>query len=122
MRLGPCATGDAKLTPGFDLPATFVIHAVGPVWSGGSGGEAEKLASCYRASLSLAAEEGVQSIAFPCISTGIFGYPMRAATEIAVDAIQSWRLERAKPDRIICCCFCEDDAAVYREVLAARWG
>jgi O-acetyl-ADP-ribose deacetylase (regulator of RNase III) len=82
--LGGCATGDAKLTPGFALPARFIVHAVGPVWRGGSDGEAELLASCYRRSVALAREAGAGSIAFPAISTGIFGYPSDQAAEVAV--------------------------------------
>jgi O-acetyl-ADP-ribose deacetylase (regulator of RNase III) len=118
MRLGPCETGDARLTAGFDLPAAFVIHAVGPVWLGGSNGEADLLASCYRRSLSLAAEQGAGSIAFPCISTGIFGYPMRSATDVALATIRAWRAAHDVPERVICCCFSDADAAVYRAVLA----
>ncbi len=88
-RLGGCETGNAKLTEGFDLPARWVIHAVGPVWHGGDRGEAEQLASCYRTSLALAGKVGARSIAFPAISTGIFGYPLEAATNIAVNAVRS---------------------------------
>jgi O-acetyl-ADP-ribose deacetylase (regulator of RNase III) len=117
MRLGPCETGDAKLTEGFDLSARFVIHAVGPVYAGGSRGEADLLASCYRTSLKLAAEHGAKSIAFPCISTGIFGYPIREATEIALQAMADWRSAHGQPARIICCCFSQDDASVYRALL-----
>ena len=82
--LGGCRTGDAKITPGFDLRAKFVIHTVGPVYHGGNQGEAELLASCYRRSLEIAAGEGLRTIAFPAISTGIYGYPFEAATEIAL--------------------------------------
>ena len=82
--LGGCPTGDAKATPGFALPARFVVHAVGPVWHGGDEGEPELLASAYRRSLEVAAEVGARSIAFPAISTGIFGYPLEPATAIAV--------------------------------------
>src|SRR5262245_30195585 len=78
--VAPCPTGEARLTPGFRLPARFVVHAVGPVWQGGSAGEPELLASAYRAALRLAAEHALRSVAFPAISTGIYGYPLRAAT------------------------------------------
>jgi O-acetyl-ADP-ribose deacetylase (regulator of RNase III) len=84
----PCPTGDAKLTPGFRLPARFVVHAVGPFWHGGDHGEAESLASAYRRSLEVAAEAGARSIAFPAISTGIYGFPKRAAAEIAVGTLR----------------------------------
>jgi O-acetyl-ADP-ribose deacetylase (regulator of RNase III) len=86
--LGGCATGDAALTPGFGLPARFVVHAVGPVWHGGGQGEAETLASAYRRSLEVAAEAGARSIAFPAISTGIYGFPKRAAAQIAVQTLR----------------------------------
>ncbi|HEX9460813.1 MAG TPA: O-acetyl-ADP-ribose deacetylase [Thermoanaerobaculia bacterium] len=82
--LGGCATGDAKITPGFRLPAKYVIHAVGPVWRGGASGEPELLASCYRRSLELAIENNVRTIAFPAISCGVYGYPIDAAADIAI--------------------------------------
>jgi O-acetyl-ADP-ribose deacetylase len=87
--LGGCATGDAKATPGFRLPARWVIHTVGPVWRGGSAGEAELLASCYRRSLEVARELGARSIAFPAISTGIYGYPPAEAAGVAVTTIRA---------------------------------
>jgi O-acetyl-ADP-ribose deacetylase (regulator of RNase III) len=88
-RLGGCATGDAKATPGFNLPARWIIHAVGPRWRGGGHGEPEQLASCYRRALEVADEWGARSIAFPAISTGIYGYPADEAAEIAVGTIRS---------------------------------
>ena len=87
--LGGCATGDAKATPGFGVPAQWVIHTVGPVWRGGSAGEADLLASCYRRSLEVADELGARSVAFPAISTGVYGYPAEAAATIAVDTVRS---------------------------------
>ena len=87
--LGGCPTGDARATPGFRLRARWVIHTVGPVWRGGGAGEAELLASCYRRSLEVADELGARSVAFPAISTGVYGYPTEAATTIAVDTIRS---------------------------------
>lgn len=87
--IGHCATGDAVITPGFRLPAHFVVHAVGPVWHGGTAGEPELLASCYRRSVHVAAEAGVRSLAFPAISTGIFGYPLEAAAAIAVATVRT---------------------------------
>lgn len=99
-RLGGCNTGDAKITPGFALPARFIIHTVGPVWSGGGRGEPGLLASCYRRSLEVAVENGCQTVAFPAISTGVYGYPFEAATEIALRTTAEFlrgqpRLERA---------------------------
>ncbi|HEY0597397.1 O-acetyl-ADP-ribose deacetylase, partial [Sphingopyxis sp.] len=88
--LGGCATGDAKITKGYRLPARFVIHTVGPVWRGGGAGESEQLASCYRRSLALAVENGVTSIAFPAISCGIYGYPVDQATDIAVAEVRAF--------------------------------
>ena len=87
--LGGCRTGDAKATPGFRLPARWVIHTVGPVWRGGHAGEAELLASCYRRSLEVAGELGARSVAFPAISTGVYGYPAEEAATIAVDTIRA---------------------------------
>ena len=87
--LGGCATGDAKATPGFRLPARWVIHTVGPVWRGGDAGEADLLASCYRRSLEVADELGARSVAFPAISTGVYGYPAEEAATIAVDTIRA---------------------------------
>jgi O-acetyl-ADP-ribose deacetylase len=84
--LGGCPTGDAKATPGFRLPARWIIHAVGPVWRGGDSGEPDQLASAYRRSLAVADELGARSVAFPAISTGIYGYPLEAATDVAVRA------------------------------------
>ncbi len=96
--LGGCATGDAKITGAYNLPCRYVIHTVGPVWYGGMSGEAEKLASCYRTSLRLAAENGVRTIAFPSISTGVFGYPVRQAAEVAVRAV--FDFVRENPDAL----------------------
>jgi O-acetyl-ADP-ribose deacetylase (regulator of RNase III) len=93
------------------LPAKWVIHTVGPVWRGGSQGEAEQLRSCYRRSLALAKEKGARTIAFPGISTGVYGYPKEAAARIALDAMQA---ERNSFVEIVACCFSEEDAAIYR--------
>ena len=106
-QLGGCATGDAKATPGFDLPARWVIHTVGPVWSGGDAGEADLLASCYRRSLAVAEEVGARSVAFPAISTGVYGYPADAAAQIAVAETTS---TTAAVDEIVLVAF---DAATY---------
>jgi O-acetyl-ADP-ribose deacetylase (regulator of RNase III) len=116
--LGGCATGDAKITKGYRLPARFVIHAVGPVWQGGGAGEAEKLASCYRRSLALAVEHGAASIAFPAISCGIYGYPVDQATAIAVSEVRGF-LDRDKSiKRVIFACFGADVHAAYRRELS----
>jgi len=116
--LGGAETGEAKITSGYKLKARYVIHAVGPVWYGGSRGEADALARCYRNSLRLAAERGLKSIAFPAISTGAYGYPIEEATRIAVREARAF--ERAHPGvRIVFCCFSREDAAVYRTAIAA---
>ena len=112
-KVGGCPTGEARITPGFDLPARFVIHTVGPVWQGGSEGEPEQLRDCYRNSFRLAKENDVRTIAFPAISTGVYGYPKEAAAEIAMTEMQQ---AENQFEKIIACCFNEDDAALYREV------
>ena len=115
--LGGCSTGDAKITQGYHLPARFVIHAVGPVWNGGGKGEPERLAGCYRRALELAHEHGLKSIAFPCISTGIYGYPTRDAARVAVQTV-SETLARLDVDiDVTFCCFSEQDLSVYRQIL-----
>jgi O-acetyl-ADP-ribose deacetylase (regulator of RNase III) len=119
-RAAPCPIGEARLTAGYNLPAAHVIHTVGPVYRDGRSGEPEQLASCYRNSLELAEAEGLRSIAFPCISTGVFGYPLEDATRIALDTICRWLGEDHQLDRVICCCFTESDARVYREILSAK--
>ena len=115
--LGGCKTGDAKATKGYRLPAKHVIHTVGPVWRGGGNGEAELLASCYRRSLEIARGLGCASIAFPCISTGVYGYPFGEAARIAVDTVRAV-LEASSGDMdVTFCCFSESDLAVYEELL-----
>lgn len=118
-RIGHCPTGEARITAGYRLPASHVIHTVGPVWQGGQHGEPALLAACYRNSLVLAQQHGLSSIAFPAISTGIFGYPLEAATTIAVTEARRWAETQPKPERIIFCCFSDRDAAVYSAALAA---
>ncbi|MCG7587498.1 O-acetyl-ADP-ribose deacetylase [Photobacterium sp. OFAV2-7] len=115
--LGGCKTGEAKLTKGYRLPAQYIIHTVGPVWHGGSHDEEKLLASCYRNSISLARQAGVQSIAFPCISTGVYHFPKQRAAEIAVMTVQE---ELADDDNIVqvyFACFAVDDLHTYQMLL-----
>ena len=109
-----CKTGQAKLTKGYRLPARFVIHTPGPVWRGGGHGEAELLASCYRSALTLAAERGCRSIAFPSISTGIFGYPVDKAAHVALRTIVEFCYEHPQPEEVRMVCFDERTYRAYR--------
>jgi O-acetyl-ADP-ribose deacetylase (regulator of RNase III) len=115
--LGGCRTGDAKLTPGFALPARLVIHTVGPVWHGGRQGEPSLLASCYRRSLALAGAHGVRSIAFPCISTGVYGYPLQDAAQVAVTTVREVLRVPSSIEEVVFCCFSAGDLAVYQRLL-----
>ena len=110
--LGGCRTGDAKITRGYKLPARHVIHAVGPVWSGGTHGEPELLASCYRRSLEIAVAHALTSIAFPSISTGVYGYPIELAAAVAVSSVREI-IADAPIDDVLFCCFSAADLAVY---------
>jgi O-acetyl-ADP-ribose deacetylase (regulator of RNase III) len=112
--LGGCPTGEARLTPGFRLPARWVIHAVGPRWHGGKKGEAELLAGAYRAALRLASERGLRSIAFPAISTGIYGYPLREATDIAVRTAGEELKSLSSIETVLFACFSEEALSAYR--------
>jgi O-acetyl-ADP-ribose deacetylase (regulator of RNase III) len=116
--LGGCPTGDARITPGFALKAGHVIHAVGPVWHGGAKGEPDDLASCYRRSLELADEYGLRSIAFPAISTGIYGYPLDQATEIAVRTVRDTIRTHPNVELVRFVCFSETDLHEYQRVLS----
>lgn len=120
-KLGGCPTGDARITRGYRLKARHVIHAVGPVWKGGGAGEDEALASCYRRSLELAAEHGLRSVAFPAISTGIYGFPPERAAGIAVRTVAEV-LERRPELEAIFCCFGRESAALHERALAALRG
>jgi O-acetyl-ADP-ribose deacetylase (regulator of RNase III) len=110
-----CNTGEAKVTKGYRLPTKFVIHTVGPVWQGGRAGEAALLADCYRNSLRLAVEHEVRTIAFPAISTGVYGYPKDEAARIAVETV---RVVAASLEEVVFCCFSEDDRERYARLLA----
>jgi RNA polymerase sigma factor (TIGR02999 family) len=112
--LGGCPTGEARITRGHDLPARHVIHTVGPVWHGGKKGEPELLVACYRSSLALAESHGLARVAFPCISTGIFGYPPEAAARTAYETVRAWLAAHELPREVIFCCFSEANAADYR--------
>jgi O-acetyl-ADP-ribose deacetylase len=115
--IGGCPTGEVRVTPGFRLKAKHVIHAVGPVWHGGRVGEPQLLASAYRAALEAAERVGARTVAFPAISTGVYGYPLEAATEIAVETVRTFLHEHATPEHVIFCCFNEQAEAAYRSSL-----
>ncbi len=117
--LGGCPTGQARLTLGYRLPAQFVIHTVGPVWNGGNNNEAALLASCYRESLSLAAQNLLTSIAFPCISTGVYGYPAAQAGGIAIAAVREFMSTPCPLQEVIFCCHSPGDLALYETLLAS---
>ena len=117
--VGGCRPGDAKVTGGHDLPARWVIHTVGPVWEGGHRGEAEVLASCYRRSLEEAVGVGAASIAFPGISTGVYGYPVDAAAEVAVATVATWLADDASIERVLFCTFGPDATAAIRAQMPA---
>ena len=114
-----CPTGEARITPGFKLPAKFVIHTVGPVYRDGQHGEPKKLANCYRNSLALAAENGCKSVAFPCISTGVYGYPIDDAAAIAVREAQEFLKAHADME-IVFCCYSRCDAEIYDGILKGK--
>jgi len=115
--LGGCETGQAKITQGYRLPAKHVIHAVGPVWHGGTRGEPELLASCYRQSLALAASHDLRSIAFPSISTGVYGYPIERAAQVAVATVREFIERPSTMDEVVFCCFSARDLAVVEALL-----
>ena len=111
-----CPTGEARITPGFRLPAKFVIHTVGPVYRDGQHGEPEKLANCYRHSLLLASENGCHSVAFPCISTGVYGYPIGDAAKIAVQEVENFLMSHSDME-VVFCCFSSGDKAIYEALM-----
>ena len=114
ITLNGCPPGEARITGGYNLLARHVIHAVGPAYRGGQPGEAALLRSCYLESLKLAAGEGLNSVAFPCISAGIYGYPREEASEIALTAVIEWLARHDLPGAVIFCCYLKEDAALYR--------
>jgi O-acetyl-ADP-ribose deacetylase (regulator of RNase III) len=111
-----CATGEAKISPGFKLPAQWVIHTVGPVWQGGDHDEPHLLTECYHNSLQLALQHGVKTIAFPAISTGVYGYPKQAAAAIAIEVMRDFE---DRFEQIIACCHSADDERIYRQALGS---
>ena len=119
---GGCETGEAKITRGYRLPAKYVIHAVGPVWHGGDRGEPELLRGCYRNSLRLAVENGLQSIAFPSISTGVYGYPIKEATHVALTETKAYLEKEATIEKIIFACYPPENAAIYHKLLTEIFG
>ncbi len=121
-RLGGCRVGEAKITPGFDLQARWIIHTVGPMWKGGVRGEAALLAACYENSLKLAIDRGIRSIAFPAISTGAYAYPTAAAAEIAVGTVRRILSESDVFNDIVFCCYSGEDGATYEKTLGSRNG
>jgi O-acetyl-ADP-ribose deacetylase (regulator of RNase III) len=117
-RLGGCPTGQAKITRGYQLPAKFVIHTVGPVWRGGAAGEPDLLASCYRDSLQLAARRGLNTVAFPSVSTGVYGYPLALACRIALRTVMTFLERHPLPRQVTFVCFSARDLDEYRLALA----
>jgi O-acetyl-ADP-ribose deacetylase (regulator of RNase III) len=116
-KLGGCSTGEAKISPGFKLPAKFIIHAVGPVWDGGKNNEDKLLANCYKNSLKLARENKVKTIAFPAISTGVYRFPLERATKIAVDEVKKFLEKNESIENVIFVCFDEETYQVYKNIL-----
>jgi len=119
-KLGGCETGKAKITKGYKLPAKYVIHTAGPVWKGGGKGEALKLRDSYWNSLEIAREKGLKSIAFPCISTGIYGYPPDKAAVMAVNSVREYIRKTGYKVEVVFCCFSYGDLSIYEKLLAEQ--
>ena len=119
-RLGGCPTGEARLTRGYRLPARWIIHTVGPVWKGGTRGEPELLSACYESSLRLAADKQLRTIAFPAISTGVYAYPLKLATEVAVASVRGFLAEYSDFEEIVFCCYSGEHIATYKRELGQR--
>ena len=117
-KLGGCKTGDAKISPGFNLPAKYIIHTVGPVWNGGKDNEDNLLASCYKNSLRLAVENKIKTIAFPAISTGVYRFPLERATKIAVTEIKKFIEKNESIEKVIFVCFDEETYSVYQKLIS----
>ena len=118
VKIGGCATGDAVITPGFGLHALWVIHAVGPLWRGGGSGEDDLLARAYRRALELASDHDIRSIAFPAISTGIYGFPPLRAALVATRAVTRFLERNRLPEQVVFCCFTAESATMHRRALA----
>lgn len=114
--LGGCETGEAKITPGFNLPAQWIIHTVGPVWKGGSSNEAGLLQNCYKNSLNIALAKNIKSIAFPAISTGIYGYPKTQAADIALTSVRTFLQNHELPQQVVLTCFSNEDLEIYNQI------
>jgi O-acetyl-ADP-ribose deacetylase (regulator of RNase III) len=116
-KLGGCLTGEAKISSGFNLPAKFIIHTVGPIWNGGNNNEDRLLSNCYKNSLKLAVENGIKTIAFPAISTGIYRFPLERATKIAVTEVKKFLEKNKSIDKVIFVCFDKETYEVYKNIL-----
>jgi O-acetyl-ADP-ribose deacetylase (regulator of RNase III) len=116
-KLGGCSTGEAKISPGFKLPAKFIIHTVGPVWNGGKNNEDKLLANCYKNSLKLAVENKIKTIAFPAISTGVYHFPLERATKIAITEVKKFLEKNESFEKVIFVCFDEETYQVYKNIL-----
>ncbi len=119
-KIGGCPTGEARVSGGYDLPARWVIHTVGPVWKGGSQNEENLLASCYRNSFAAAVEKGVKTVAFPAVSTGVYGFPLKRATEIAMRETRQFLENDDLLDQVIFVCFSQEALKIYQETFSTR--